>query len=426
MYEGRKDSMEERFIIIGLSDEVSPSLSANVLQLIQSEKYFSGGERHRCLVERWLPRQAEWISLTVPLEQSLRQYRLLMEKESRCRIVLFASCDPLFFGIANTVRREFSGEGIRLYPSFNSLQMLAHRLVMPYHDMHVVSLTGRPWKELDTALIERRAKIGLLTDHRHTPAAIARRLLEYGYTYYIMYVGEHLGNRMQEKVTTLSLEEAADREFDTPNCVLLHADPSSVSRQSSQHVPFPVRPFGLPDAAFKGLEGRPYMITKMPIRLLTLQALDLRQHRVLWDIGFCTGSVSIEAKLQFPHLDVIAFENRIEGERLMTENCRHFGTPGITFHIGDFLQEDLAEVPSPDAVFIGGHGGRLKEIMQRVTARLQPGGCLVFNSVSEESKQLFETGCHETGLVLLPPVRVAIDEYNPILIMKACLTDKTN
>ncbi|MEZ5004907.1 MAG: hypothetical protein R2738_00755 [Bacteroides graminisolvens] len=45
------------------------------------------------------------------------------------------------------------------YPAFNSLQMLAHELTMPYHDMQwVVSLTGRPWQEFDNVLIAARLR----------------------------------------------------------------------------------------------------------------------------------------------------------------------------------------------------------------------------------------------------------------------------
>ena len=85
--------------------------------------------------------------------------------------------------------------------------MLAHRLVMPYHDMRIVSLTGRTWPEFDKALIEGAEKIGVLTDKEHTPSAIAQRMLDYGYTDYIMSVGEHLGNPEKEKVSTLSLSK---------------------------------------------------------------------------------------------------------------------------------------------------------------------------------------------------------------------------
>lgn len=73
-------------------------------------------------------------------------------------IIVFASGDPLFFGFANTIKRKLPGADILLYPAFNSLQTLAHRLVMPYDDMRTVSLTGRPWQEFDRALIERAPK----------------------------------------------------------------------------------------------------------------------------------------------------------------------------------------------------------------------------------------------------------------------------
>lgn len=66
-------------------------------------------------------------------------------------IIVFASGDPLFFGFANTIKRKLPGADILLYPAFNSLQTLAHRLVMPYDDMRTVSLTGRPWQEFDRA-----------------------------------------------------------------------------------------------------------------------------------------------------------------------------------------------------------------------------------------------------------------------------------
>ena len=72
----------------------------------------------------------------------------------------------------------------------------------------------------------------------------------------------------------------------------------------------------------------------MPVRLLTLSMLDLHNRHSFWDIGFCTGSVSVEAKLQFPHLHITAFEVREEGRELLEKNSRKFGTPGITGVIG--------------------------------------------------------------------------------------------
>ncbi|WP_418698481.1 precorrin-6y C5,15-methyltransferase (decarboxylating) subunit CbiE [Bacteroides sp.] len=411
--------MRPNFIIIGMDDSREPFFPPEVLAHIRQGKIFSGGVRHREIVASLLPAQAEWISITVPLDNVFARYeeifaqrKELSDKETET-IIVFASGDPLFFGFANTIKRKLPEAAIRLYPAFNSLQTLAHRLVMPYDDMRTVSLTGRPWQEFDRALIERAPKLGVLTDREHTPAAIAARMLEYGYTYYIMYVGEHLGHPTKERIRRMTLQEAAQATFEHPNNLLLCAET----------VPF--RPFGIPDGQFAHLDGRTRMITKAPIRLLTLQALELNRRRVFWDVGFCTGSVSIEARLQFPHLTVISFEIRPEGEELMNVNSRRFGAPGITALTGDFLSADISTLPCPDAVFIGGHGGHLGEMLEKIKSVLRPGSCIVFNSVSEESRAAFTRGAEDAGMVLHPSTHIALNDYNPIEIMKATLPESS-
>ena len=406
-----------KFIVIGITDNPNPWFPPEVLDIIQKGRVFSGGKRHHEIVASLLPNDAEWIDITAPLDTVFKQYH--------DEVIVFASGDPLFFGFANTIKRKMPEAEIIVYPTFNSLQMLAHRLLMPYHDMRIVSLTGRPWPEFDKALIEHVEKIGVLTDKEHTPAAIAHRMLDYGYTQYSMHVGEHLGNPTKEKVTTLSLEQAAKSEFSMPNCLILQSTQKALDKVALTSVkePSPLCTFGIPDSKFALLDGREKMITKMPIRLLTLQALDLPKRKVLWDIGFCTGSVSIEARLQFPHLQIEAFEIRPECEAIIQENARKFGAPGINIHMGDFLAVNCDCVAAPDAVFIGGHGGHLKEIMAKVLQYLKPDGCIVMNSVKApkvltDSHQLWDEVCQELGLKQEPPMRIVIDEHHPIEILK--------
>ena len=404
------------FIVIGITDNPEPFFPPEVLNIIKQGKVFSGGKRHHEIVSLHLPADAQWIDITVPLDAVFEQYQIVNCKLSNCKLIVFASGDPLFFGFANTIKRKMPEADIVVYPTFNSLQMLAHRLVMSYHDMRIVSLTGRPWPEFDKALIERAPKIGILTDREHTPSAIAQRMLDYGYDSYQMSVGEHLGNPSLEKITTLSLEEAAHRDFEHPNCVIAEANSSLFTLHSSLT-------FGLPDSDFALLDGREKMITKMPIRLLTLQALELPKRHVFWDIGFCTGSVSIEARLQFPHLTICAFEIRPECEAIIKENARRFGAPGIDIHIGDFLETDISSLPRPDAVFIGGHGGHLKEIIAKVLTVLSEDGVIVFNSVTSpkvpiDSRRLWDEACQVFGLRQEPPLHIQINDYNPIEILK--------
>ena len=426
----------QRFIVIGISDNPKPWFPPEVLEVIKNGKVFSGGKRHHEIVAPLLPADAKWIDITVPLDAVFEQYKSYstLHTPHSSTIIVFASGDPLFFGFANTIKRKLPEAEIVVYPTFNSLQMLAHRLVMPYHDMRIVSLTGRPWHEFDKALIERAEKIGILTDREHTPSAIAHRMLDYGYTYYKMSVGEHLGNPSLEKVSILTLEEAVQHDFDHPNCLILNTNDHELDMNFSQinindnscsidgnscsnHI------FGIPDSAFVLLDGREKMITKMPIRLLTLLALELPKKHVFWDIGFCTGSVSIEARLQFPHLTICAFEIRPECEAIIQENARRFGTPGIDVHIGDFLETDISALPRPDAVFIGGHGGRLKDIMAKVLSVLSPDGIIVFNSVvapkvTTDSRQLWDEACTELGLQQDPPTRIQLNDNHPITILK--------
>lgn len=409
-----------RFIVIGITDHPKPWFPPEVMAIIGQGKVFSGGKRHHEIVMPLLPPDAEWIDITIPLSKVFDEYRRLSPSGERGEgaIIVFASGDPLFFGFANTLQREFPDADIKVYPTFNSLQMLAHRLVMPYHDMRIVSLTGRPWPEFDHALIERTPKIGILTDREHTPSTIAQRMLEFGYNHYDMYVGEHLGNPELENITILTLEDAAQRNFSFPNCVIIWDKEQKIRGKR----------YGIPDNEFFLLDGRENMITKMPIRLLTLQELDLPHRHTLWDIGFCTGSISIEARLLFPHLHIEAFEIRPECEAIIQENMRRHGAPGINIHIGDFLETPLplgegSGERLPDAVFIGGHGGRLKEIMEKVLRYLAPEGIIVMNSVvaprvTTDSHRLWDEACQELGLRQDPPTRIQLNDHHPITILR--------
>ena len=107
----------------------------------------------------------------------------------------------------------------------------------------------------------------------------------------------------------------------------------------------------------------------------------------------------------------------------MQDNSRRFGAPGINYHIGDFLEMDIENLPRPDAVFIGGHGGHLKEIMARVLTVLADDGCIVMNSVTSpmvhtDSHKLFDEACAELGLTQEKPMRIILNDNNPIEILK--------
>ncbi len=395
---------EKHFIVIGIPDSESIELTAAQQSAIERCRCFSGGLRHHNLVHHFLPAEYQWINITAPVDTALEAY----QKASDDLIVVFASGDPLFHGFANTLCNRLPDAQIEVYPYFNSLQLLAQHFLLPYQKMHVVSLVGHPWPALDRELIEGAEMIGILTDRQHQPADIARRMLDYGYNNYEIMVGERVGHEQLQRFTRSSVKEIANQEsFGTPNNLIL-------KRLYSRP-----RPFGIHDEDLKGLPGRANMITKMPIRLLALSMLDLRDKHTMWDVGFCTGSVSIEAKLQFPHLHIEAFEKRIESEELIKHNSKLFGTPDIRYHIGDFMEADLSVCLPPDAVFLGGYGGKMQDVLERIDAYLPTGGCIVFNSVSPKSYTDFIAHTVSLHYRLEQDILITVDEHNPIHCLKA-------
>jgi precorrin-6Y C5,15-methyltransferase (decarboxylating) len=386
--------------IIGISD-LTPDFTKKELALIQSGKYFAGGSRHRELVGDYLPVQHHWHDIVVPLSTL---YDAINHSNSDW--IVFASGDPLFYGIGITLQREIPNAELDILPDFNSLQLLAHRFKLPYGEFQTITLTGRPFERFDQALIRGQERMGILTDRKNTPKSIAERMLRYGYSNYKMYYGERLGGE-RELVKELSLKEALCLGFNHPNCFYLEKTDDSIPKK------------GIKESDFEPLEGRPKMITKMPIRLATLALMELQNKKVFWDVGACTGSVSIETRLNHPHLKVKSFEIREESRGIIQRNTETFQTPGIDIFIGDYLQTDKTDIEKPDAVFVGGYGGKMDAVLDDIHLHLLEGGIIAFNSVSEKSKLGFKQWCETNSYHIRHEMLVSVDEFNPITILVA-------
>lgn len=70
-------------------------------------------------------------------------------------------------------------------------------------------------------------------------------------------------------------------------------------------------------------------MTKEAVRALALSKLELHRASHLIDIGAGTGSVSIEAALEYPGLRVTAIERNPDALRLLDENRQHFACANI-------------------------------------------------------------------------------------------------
>jgi len=396
-----KKSDDIAIYLIGISNQKNPALTAIIKSLMAQHTYYSGGSRHYELVKDLLPTKHHWIPIKGKMEHLITQYQAIKEP-----ILIFVSGDPFFYGFGNTLKRLAPQLNLKAYPTFNCLQLLCHHQQIAYNDLVSISLHGRPWKGLDEVLLSNQALIGILTDKAHSPAKIAERLLYYNSTNYELLIGEELGG-LEEKVTLLSLEEAKTYEAADLNCVLL-IQKDDKKRQLTQA-----------NAQFKTLDGRPKMITKMPLRLLNIQLLELHKTTTFWDIGSCTGAIALDAKRHYPHLEVLAIEKRLACKSIITENSQKQQTPGIQIIIDDFFNLDLGLLPNPQAVFIGGHGGRLEELIKEIDKHLAKEATVVMNTVLASSLETFLNTYRLLDYTLSPPLKIDIDNHNTIHVLVA-------
>jgi precorrin-6Y C5,15-methyltransferase (decarboxylating) len=142
--------------------------------------------------------------------------------------------------------------------------------------------------------------------------------------------------------------------------------------------------FGIPEAAFAHRKPKLGLITKTEVRVISLSKMALREKSVVWDIGAGSGSVSIESALIARAGRVFAIEKNEEDIGLIQENIKRFGTSHVEA-IHAKAPDRLDTLPSPDAVFIGGSGSRMEEILEICWERLNEKGRLVVNLATIEN-----------------------------------------
>ena len=143
------------------------------------------------------------------------------------------------------------------------------------------------------------------------------------------------------------------------------------------------RPFGLPDDAFEQRRPARGQITKSEVRAVSLYALGLKPDSTLWDIGAGTGSVAVEAARIAHRGQIYAIDQDADSADLLRRNVARYGDGRVRVIIGT-APEALAELPDPDAVFIGGGGGAIAAIVRAAIARLRPAGRLAANFAAPE------------------------------------------
>lgn len=170
----------------------------------------------------------------------------------------------------------------------------------------------------------------------------------------------------------LSLQEAASRRFPEPNVVVIERTCVGTAL------------FGVDDLDYVQRTPEKGLITKLEARAVALAKLALRADSRVWDIGAGSGSVGLEASRIARHGHVWAIEKNPADAANARTNARRLRASNYSLFEGK-APAGLDAWPDPDAVFIGGSGGELAELIRLILARLKPGGRLVMNFVTLEN-----------------------------------------
>lgn len=239
----------------------------------------------------------------------------------------------------------------QVLPGVSSVQLLSARLGRPWQDWELVSAHGTDCSVVGA--VSRGKPVFFLTGGELGPKEICQRLTDAGLGALSVTVGENLSGP-DEKITSGTAEELAERTFPSLSVLLAESAPR-----------FGRRTPGLPDEAF--LRGEVPM-TKQEVRAAALAKLAVRPADVLWDVGAGTGSVSVELALAAPEGKVYAIECESEACALIRNNKQKFSVWNLQLVEGR-APEALADLPAPDAVFIGGTKGGMEQIVDLVLSK---------------------------------------------------------
>lgn len=352
-------------------------LTASHLALIEKASVLVGGKRHLSYFEDTAAVKKE---ISSPVSGVLDFIEAHMGDGL---VVVLASGDPLFFGIGKTLIERLGADQVVIHPNVTSMAAAFARLRLSWQDASWVSLHGRDNMSALAKAMDDKDLLCVLTDPANDPLSVKTMADAHDYIWH-MWVLENLG-ASNEKIISMDQMTGVGQTFAQPNVVVL--------QKGALAAPMGPLRLGTPDNRFVHDKG---LITKAPVRILSLAALELAPDNVLWDLGAGSGAVGIEATLFLPAGFVYAVEKNQQRVAQIKANIERFQVKNLSV-IQAQLPDGLADLPRPDRVFIGGSGKHLGRVLDVAVNVLNPLGRIVVNTVLMETLHLAVSVLEEKG-----------------------------
>jgi precorrin-6Y C5,15-methyltransferase (decarboxylating) len=351
--------------LIGLGEDGLGGLSDASRKALEDAEQVFGGERHLALCQAGARGQV-W-----PLPFSVAPVVALRGRP----VVVLASGDPFWHGVGGSLAQHLDPAEWRCFPAPSCLSLAAARLGWRLETVASLGLHAAPFESLRPHLSNGRRILCTLRDGL-AAAEIAAWLTAQGFGASELIVMEALGGP-HERVRTCTAAQFTLSDVGAPVVAGIAVNGKPGLSQTAGR-----------EADIFAHDGQ---ITKGPMRALTLAALAPRAGQRLWDIGAGSGSVSVEWALAAADARAIAMEPRADRCANIRENAARFGLSHRITIVEGTAPAALADLPVPDAVFIG--GGVNADLLSNLWDMLPEQTRLVANAVTLESQALL-TGWH--------------------------------
>jgi len=371
--------------IIGVLDNGVDGLAPATLSFIQAADVIIGGERTLALFKDVFKASAEQKDLGGKLTKVPEWITAAQQAEQS--IVVLATGDPLCHGIAKYLLKQMPNNNCEVIPNTSTLQLACARLGIAWQSAYICSVHTKDAGEWNDAAdinhglypllrdCQQHQLLGIFTSPENTPDRIARMLQHEGIAdMFALSVAENLLTAEENIHSSLSVSDAAAMSFDDPNFVILQRNIPNKENLL----------FGIEDSSFAQRKPDKGLITKREVRAVSLARMQLTRNSVVWDIGAGSGSVGLEAAQLCADGYVYAIEKNEADTAIVQKNKANLDIHNFKLFNAK-APEQLNDWPNPDAIFIGGSGGELDQLITICLTRLNQGGWLVMNFVTLEN-----------------------------------------
>lgn len=280
----------------------------------------------------------------------------------------YSGCQLLYKALQEEIEEGRLRAILHIMPGISSISYLAACIGESYQDAAVYSMHGKELMNL-VHRIKSESGMFLLMSGVKDINKLGKLLVEADMTECEIVVGFQLSYTGQQ-IKRLSPAECCEvREEGLYTCFVKNP---KVENKILTH--------GMNDERF--IRDKIPM-TKEEVREVSICKLRLHKDAVVYDVGSGTGSIAIEVAGLSDEIRVFAIERKKEAISLIEKNKERFQLQNINI-IESEAPHGFSQMPIPTHAFLGGSGGRMKEILSALYLK-NPKMRIVINAISMET-----------------------------------------